>query len=393
MHPSLKQIKDILINCDILGEEELNLQLINTVALKIKFGCDPTASDIHLGHCVILEKLRLLQNLGHEIIFVIGNFTSLVGDPTGKNALRPRMTQDTIKDNVVTYTSQIFRILDPIKTQIVYNASWLADLKFIDIINLLSKITVSQLLQRQDFKNRLNSNSPIFVHEILYPILQGYDSVVLKNDVEIGGSDQLFNCLMGRELQKSYNQKPQIVITCPVIPGTDGTMKMSKSLKNYISLTDEHMFAKVMSLSDALMRIYAVNLNIDIMIPADCSGINMRNKKMELAFYITNKYQGAEIAERQRNNFINVVQNKGTSDKIVVLHTNETHLKLLYVLKELQLVPSSGYYRRLISQNAIFINNIAVQDINTILAAPVQFTCRIGKKISILIQIVQNHTS
>jgi tyrosyl-tRNA synthetase len=244
---------------DLISREDLVAKLTRSLEtgkpLKIKAGFDPTAPDLHLGHTVLLQKLRHFQQLGHQIYFLIGDFTGLIGDPTGKSDTRPRLTREDIERNAETYKEQVFRILDPDKTEVVFNSTWFEEFSSYDMIRLASELTVARMLEREDFKQRFDSGRPIRIHEFLYPLIQGYDSVALEADVELGGTDQLFNLLMGRDLQRSHGQKPQVVLTVPLLEGLDGVNKMSKSLGNYIGITEspDDIFGKVMSVSDELM--------------------------------------------------------------------------------------------------------------------------------------------
>ncbi len=240
---------------EILLEDELLERLKSGKPLRVKVGFDPTAPDLHLGHTVLINKMRQFQSLGHQVIFLIGDFTGLIGDPTGKNVTRKPLTQEAVQQNAETYKEQIFKILDPEKTEIAFNSAWMNELGSAGLIQLAAQHTVARMLERDDFSKRYRNEQPIAIHEFLYPLVQGYDSVALRSDVELGGTDQKFNLLMGRELQKNYGQKPQVVLTMPLLEGLDGVNKMSKSLNNYIGITDvpDEMFGKIMSISDALM--------------------------------------------------------------------------------------------------------------------------------------------
>jgi len=279
--------------------------------LRIKAGFDPTAPDLHLGHTVLLQKLRHFQQLGHRVYFLIGDFTGLIGDPTGKSDTRPRLTREDVEKNAETYKEQVFKILDPLKTEVVFNSAWLGELSSAEMIRLASRLTVARMLEREDFKQRFENNRPISIHEFLYPLIQGYDSVAMKADVEIGGTDQLFNLLVGRDLQRSHGQEPQVVLTLPLLEGLDGVNKMSKSLGNYIGITEspDNIFGKVMSLSDELMfRYYDLlsDLSVDEIaaLREEMNGgkVHPKEVKMRLARELTARFhdrQAAELAARQ----------------------------------------------------------------------------------------------
>jgi tyrosyl-tRNA synthetase len=285
---------------EILLLDELKKKLASGKPLRIKAGFDPTAPDLHLGHTVLINKLRQFQDLGHEVIFLIGDFTGMIGDPSGKNTTRPPLTIEEVQANAKTYQQQFFKILDPEKTQLKFNSEWLGKLSAIDLIKLAATHTVARMLERDDFHKRYHSNQPIAIHEFLYPLLQGYDSVALKADVELGGNDQKFNLLMGRELQKHFNQAPQVIITVPLLEGLDGIQKMSKSLNNYIGITDapKDMFGKIMSVSDELMWKYFELLSLNksatdiekMQLAVKKDNANPRNFKVELALEIVERF-------------------------------------------------------------------------------------------------------
>jgi len=371
----------ILQDCNTVGLQQLEPALRAGKKLKIKFGCDPTQPDIHLGHCVVLEKLKVLQELGHQIVFIIGDCTALIGDPTGKNVTRPPLALETIHTNAQTYQAQIFQILDATQTIVVYNSTWLHQFTLAGLLPLFAKMTIAQLLNRQDFKGRLQAQKPIGIHEIIYPILQAYDSVHLKSDLEIGGEDQLFNLLLGRELQTNYQQIPQAVVTVPLMLGTDGHKKMSKSLHNAIHLQDPYMFAKIMSLSDALMAQYIHLLHVPLPNPATIVGARLKDLKMALATYITERYQGAEAEKQQRALFLNVVSTKQEPLQTIELQTSLSSMTLIQILKTLKLVESTSQAKRLITQKAIDIDHRVVNDINYLISIPSTFHCKIGKKL------------
>lgn len=343
--------------------------------LKIKLGLDPSAPDIHLGHTVVLQKLKQFQDLGHEVIIIIGDFTGRIGDPTGKSTTRKQLTEAEININAETYKKQIFRILDPKRTKVVYNSHWLADFKFEDVIRLAAKTTVARILERDDFKKRYEENLPIGIHEFFYPLMQGYDSVELKADIELGGTDQKFNLLMGRNLQKEYDQEGQIALMMPILEGLDGVMKMSKSLNNYIGVEDssKEMFGKVMSIKDELIIRYfklvtqLSNEEIKNMEQEMTEGKNPRDYKVKLAKTIITQYHNIDEAEKAEEEFINIF-----SKNLIPEDINEIKLILeddgnYWVPKLLQLlglVSSTSDGKRMLDQGGVKINGEKITDNN-----------------------------
>ncbi|HID49777.1 MAG TPA: tyrosine--tRNA ligase, partial [Chromatiales bacterium] len=301
---------------EILVEEELREKLASGRALRIKAGFDPTAPDLHLGHTVLINKLRTFQDLGHEVLFLIGDFTGMIGDPTGKSATRPPLTRDEVIENARTYEQQIFKILDPEKTLVMFNSSWMNEMSSAELIQLAARHTVARMLERDDFSKRYRAGQPIAIHEFLYPLIQGYDSVAMKADVELGGTDQKFNLLVGRELQKHYGQQPQVVITLPILEGLDGVQKMSKSLNNYIGIseTPDEMFGKIMSISDGLMWRYFELLSfrplseIEAFRQDIASGKNPRDVKFLLAEEIVARFHSDQATRQARQHFIDRFQ-------------------------------------------------------------------------------------
>ncbi|MEJ2592285.1 MAG: tyrosine--tRNA ligase, partial [Candidatus Thiodiazotropha sp.] len=297
---------------EVLPEELLIKKLQRQKPLKIKAGFDPTAPDLHLGHTVLINKLRQFQELGHEVIFLIGDFTGMIGDPTGKSATRPPLTREAVIENAKTYEHQIFKILDPARTTVLFNSSWMGQMSAVDLIQLAAKHTVARMLERDDFNKRYTSGQPIAIHEFLYPLIQGYDSVALKADVELGGTDQKFNLLVGRQLQEAHGQEPQVVITLPILEGLDGVQKMSKSLNNYIGITDppEEMFGKVMSISDDLMWRYFELLSFRPMGEIEAwkrgieQGDNPRDVKVRLAEELVERFHSLEQARKAHEAFV-----------------------------------------------------------------------------------------
>jgi len=361
---------------EIIQENELKERLENSLKnnkpLRVKAGFDPTAPDIHLGHTVLLRKMKHFQDLGHEVIFLIGDFTGLIGDPSGQSKTRPPMTREQINKNAETYKQQVFKILDPEKTIIEFNSKWLGKLTSFDIIRLMAKYTIARILERDDFSERLKKNKPICTHEILYPIMQAYDSVALKADVELGGTDQKFNLLVGRDIQREYNQKPQIVLTMPLLEGIDGIEKMSKSLDNYIGITEppEEIYGKIMSISDTLMyRYYELLTDISVskikeyQEKAKKEEINPRDIKSELARLIVKDFWGREKSEKAAHEFDRVFkQNKAPSDMEKIEIKSEKIL-LLDLLADKNIFPSRGEAKRIIRQGGLYLDGRRITDI------------------------------
>ncbi len=349
---------------EILVEEELIAKLKEGRPLRIKLGMDPTAPDIHLGHTVILNKLRTFQDLGHEIILLIGDFTALVGDPTGKNATRPPLSEEDIKVNAATYAEQAFKILDPARTRIEYNSTWLKELGATGMIKLASKQTVARMLERDDFKKRYANGQSIAIHEFLYPLLQGYDSVALKADIELGGTDQKFNLLMGRELQKDAGQPAQCILMMPLLVGLDGVKKMSKSAANYIGVHDapNDMFGKIMSISDDLMWSYYELLSTRPLAEIEqfkadiaANALNPRDVKIWLAKEIIARYHNAEAAEAAHNDFTQRFSKNAIPDEMpeITLAGGEAGVAVANMLKEAGLVETTSEAMRMMKQNAV----------------------------------------
>lgn len=341
--------------------------------LKIKAGFDPTAPDIHLGHTVLLEKMRQFQELGHEIYFLIGDFTGMIGDPTGKSETRKPLTREDVLKNAETYKEQVFKILDPQKTQIRFNSEWLMKLTAMDIVRLQAKQTVARMLEREDFKQRFTGHSPIGMHEFMYPLFQGYDSVALNIDVELGGTDQRFNLLMGRELQQEYSQEPQSLVIMPLLEGLDGVKKMSKSLGNYIGIseTPKDIYGKLLSVSDELMiKYYELLSHISIealnnLKEGLTSGaVHPKQAKENLAVEIVERYWGKEAANRAKEEFDHIFKEKGLPDEIPVHHLKweEDEIWLPKIMKSSGITPSTGEAIRLIKQGAVHINDNKIEN-------------------------------
>ncbi len=358
---------------EILVEEELIAKLKEGRPLRIKLGMDPTAPDIHLGHTVILNKLRTFQDLGHEVILLIGDFTALVGDPSGKNATRPPLSEEAIKENALTYAEQAFKILDPVRTRIEYNSTWLKELGATGMIKLAAKQTVARMLERDDFKKRYANGQSIAIHEFLYPLLQGYDSVALKADVELGGTDQKFNLLMGRELQKDAGQPTQCVLMMPLLVGLDGVKKMSKSSGNYIGVHDapNDMFGKIMSISDELMWSYYELLSTRPLaeitqFKADIAAntLNPRDVKIWLAKELIARYHDEAAAEAAHNDFTQRFSKNAIPDEMpeVTVSAPAEGIAVGNLLKEAALVETTSEALRMIKQNAVKRDGEVVAD-------------------------------
>lgn len=361
---------------EVLSEEDLIEKLKENRPLKIKLGADPTAPDIHLGHTVVLNKLRQFQQLGHEVYFLIGDFTGMVGDPSGKNTTRPPLTREDVLRNAETYKQQIYKILDPEKTHVVFNSSWLGELGTEGMIRLASQYTVARMLERDDFKKRFSNHQSIAIHEFIYPLLQGYDSVALEADVELGGTDQKFNLLVGRELQKARGLKPQVAITLPLLEGLDGEKKMSKSLGNYIGVSEapDDMFGKVMSISDELMwRWYDLlsfcSLDDIAQLKQDvANGRNPRDVKILLAKELIERFHDKAAADAAEQTFIERFQ-KGAMPDEMPEFTFEGEMPIANLLKEADLVSSTSEALRMIKQGGVKIDGEKVEDSKLVISA------------------------
>jgi len=357
---------------EILLEDALVKKLEKDKPLRVKAGFDPTAPDLHLGHTVLINKLRQFQDLGHEVMFLIGDFTGMIGDPTGKNVTRKPLTRDEVLDNARTYEQQIFKILDPEKTLVVFNSSWMNDMDAADLIQLAAKHTVARMLERDDFSKRYKGGQPIAIHEFLYPLVQGYDSVALKADVELGGTDQKFNLLVGRQLQEAYGQEPQVVITLPILEGLDGVQKMSKSLNNYIGIADnpDDMFGKLMSISDDLMWRYLELLSFRPMAEIEGwrkeveQGTNPRDIKVRLAEEIVERFHSQAAAKQANENFVARFRQGAMPDDMpeLELKAPEGSMPIANLLKEAGLVGSTSEAMRMMKQGAVKIDGERVED-------------------------------
>jgi len=354
---------------EILPLDELKTKLEKNMPLRIKLGMDPTAPDLHLGHTVVINKMKQLQDLGHEIIFLIGDFTGMIGDPTGKNVTRKPLTKEDVRENAKTYTDQVFKILDKEKTKIAFNSEWMSKMSSTEMISLASKHTVARMLERDDFSKRYKGGQAISIHEFLYPLVQGYDSVVLRADMELGGSDQKFNLLVGRELQKQANMEPQVILTMPILEGLDGVQKMSKSLDNYIGVDEDpdSMFGKIMSISDDLMWRYLELLSFETLETIESwkqeveNGENPRNIKFRLAEEIISRYHDDEQAKKAQQNFIDRFAKNQIPDEMDEF-TFSKGIKVANLLKDSNLVNSTSEAFRMIKQGAVKMDGEKIND-------------------------------
>lgn len=371
--------------------EKLEKSVKTGVPLKVKAGFDPTAPDLHLGHTVLLQKLRQFQQLGHEVYFLIGDFTGMIGDPTGKSETRKALTRDDVLRNAETYKEQVFKVLDPEKTRVVFNSEWLSPLQASDLISLAAKYTVARMLEREDFHNRFANQQPISIHEFLYPLIQGYDSVALKADIELGGTDQKFNLLVGRELQREWGQSPQTVITMPLLEGLDGVNKMSKSLGNYIGINEspDEIFGKIMSVSDELMvRYYELLSDLPLedveklKTGLKDGSIHPMDAKKSLGRELVGRYHGSDDAARAEENFVRRFRDNQVPDdmQILTLATDNGTILLCKALAEAGLVKSNSEGRRSIQQGGVKIDSEKVSDENCELQAGNEYVIQVGKR-------------
>ena len=391
MLPVEEQLKTLRRGtAEIIDEKDLKELLSKGQPLRIKAGFDPTAPDLHLGHTVLLHKMKQFQDLGHEVIFLIGDFTGMIGDPTGRSETRKNLTPEEVKENAKTYLEQVYKILDNEKTIISYNSEWMGEFTSVNMIELAAQFTVARMLERDDFQKRLAKNLPVSIHELMYPLIQGYDSVALKSDVELGGTDQKFNLLVGRDLQRAYGQKPQIVITMPLLEGTDGVQKMSKSLGNSIGVFDNpnEMFGKIMSISDELMwRYYELLSQIStnelgsIQEQAKLGALNPKTAKMNLAKEIVARYHSSDLAEAANIEFENVFKKKNIPEDIpVIIGWGSEPYNICTILKNNKLTDSTSAARRLIQQGSVTINGEKVEDVNQELPGNQEYLIKVGKK-------------
>ena len=391
MIPIEEQLASIKRGVDeILPEDELVKKLKEDRPLRIKAGFDPTAPDLHLGHTVLINKLRQFQDLGHEILFLIGDFTGLIGDPTGKSATRPPLTQEDVLENAKTYEHQVFKILDAEKTTVFFNSSWMGQMSAADMIQLAAKHTVARMLERDDFSKRYSSGQSISVHEFLYPLVQGYDSVALKADVELGGTDQKFNLLVGRQLQEAYGQSPQVILTMPILEGLDGVQKMSKSLNNYIGIADapNDMFGKIMSISDDLMWRYFELLSFRPLEEIEGfksqieQGENPRNIKFLLAEEIITRFHDEAAATAAREGFIAQFQKGAVPDDIpeIELEGGEEGIPIANLLKDTSLVGSTSDAHRMAKQGAVKMDGEKIANSRMKVMAGGPYIFQVGKR-------------
>jgi len=385
----------------IISEAELAAKLDLGRPLKVKYGADPSAPDLHLGHVVVLRKLRQLQDLGHEVQFLIGDFTGLIGDPTGQSATRPPLSREQIQANAETYQEQVFRVLNPERTRVVFNSAWCAPMTFSDVIRLAAHYTVARILERDDFEKRFHENRPIGLHEFLYPLIQGYDSVVLHSDLELCGTDQIFNCLVARSLQQDFGQAPEVILALPLLEGLDGTNKMSKSLGNYVAVSDapQDMFGKLMSIPDSLMLKY-FELLTDLS-PAETrkihdglrdGSLHPRQAKADLARRVVTQFHGPSEAERAGQEFDRIFSSRETPSDMPTLSVSAAELKenKIWILKLLTasgLVASKSEAQRLLRQGAVELDQQKISDPNLDVGIHEGSVLQIGKRRFVKISI------
>jgi len=380
---------------DIISEEDIIQKLINSKKtgkpLRIKLGADPSAPDLHLGHTIALRKLRQFQDLGHHVVFIIGDYTAMIGDPSGRSQTRKPLTREQVLVNAETYKKQVFQILDPTKTEVRFNGEWLSKLTFEDTLKLASKYTVARMLERDDFMKRYKNGIPISVHEFLYPLMQGYDSVAIQADIEIGGTDQTFNLLVGRDLQREYGQEPQTVLTLPLLEGTDGVQKMSKSLGNYIGISEapKEMFGKVMSISDTLMLKYYELLSVvtteelaQIKEGINSGSLHPREAKARLGRLIVSQYHGNAAGEEAEAEFNRQFRDKKIPDDIpqVTLKCDTPSQGILKVMSGAGIVKSNSEARRMIQQNAVEVDGQKVADDHMEMSTGKEYLFHVGRR-------------
>jgi len=374
---------------EVLPEEELVAKLKKRRPLRVKTGFDPTAPDLHLGHTVLIQKMKQFQDLGHEVIFLIGDFTGMIGDPTGKSETRKQLTRDEVAKNADTYKEQIFKILDPKKTLVEFNHRWMEKMDAVAMIELAAKYNVARMLEREDFKQRYQRQQSISIHEFLYPLIQGYDSVALKADVELGGTDQRFNLLMGRELQREYGQEAQVVLTMPLLEGLDGVQKMSKSLGNYIGITEapEAMFGKIMSISDTLMWRYydllsdqAIETIAELRTQVETGAVHPMDAKKKLASEIVARFHGVALAERAREYFEARFQKKTAPVEVRQRFSAAEPIWICRLLVDVvKFAKSTSEARRLIAQGAVRVDGKVIDDVNFQFHHPPHELIEVGK--------------
>ncbi|MDK2885478.1 MAG: tyrosyl-tRNA synthetase [Thermosipho sp. (in: thermotogales)] len=374
---------------DLVSESELLEKLKEKRALRIKLGVDPSRPDLHLGHAVVLRKLKEFQDLGHHVILIIGDFTARIGDPSGRNSTRPMLSEEEVKANAKSYAEQAFKILDKEKTEIRFNDEWLGKMTFADVISLAGKYTVARMLERDDFAKRLKEGVPISISEFLYPLAQAYDSVAIEADVELGGTDQLFNLLVGRKIQEEYGQKPQVVITMPIIEGTDGKLKMSKSYGNYVAFNDDpnEMYGKIMSIPDSLITKY-MRLLTDI--PEEeienfekemsCGKINPRDVKMRLAREIVSFFYNEDLAKKAEENFIKVFRKKEIPDEMPEISLAAGVYNIVDLIEKLKILPSRSEIKRTVMQGGVYFDGQRVSNFKDNVKIENEHLIRVGKR-------------
>lgn len=383
---------------EIVPEDELKKKIVKSVVtgtpLKVKLGLDPSAPDIHVGHTVVMQKLRQFQELGHQVQLIIGDFTGRIGDPTGKSETRKQLSEEDVQRNAETYRQQIFKILDPEKTKVHFNSEWLAPMTFEDVVKLAAKVTVARMLERDDFTKRYSTGQPISIHEFFYPLMQGMDSVALHTDIELGGTDQKFNLLMGRTLQKEYGQEPQVTIMTPLIEGLDGVQKMSKSLGNYIGIDEEpnEIYGKAMSVPDELMLKYyelvtdLSNEELETLSEGVKSGaVHPRDAKMKLAHTLVRMYHGMDAAEAAQEHFVTVFQQRALPEDIEEIEVpagelEDGSIKLIKLLTLIGFASSNGEAKRSIQQGAVKINEEKLTDVNAAISLAGGEVIQVGKR-------------
>lgn len=385
-----KQLEILKKNAvDLVSESELLEKLKEKRPLRVKLGVDPSRPDLHLGHAVVLRKLKEFQDLGHHVILIIGDFTALIGDPSGRNSTRPMLSEEEVKKNAETYAEQAFKILDREKTEIRFNSEWLGKMTFADVVNLAGKYTVARMLERDDFAKRLKEGIPISISEFLYPLAQAYDSVAIQADVELGGTDQLFNLLVGRKIQEEYGQVPQIVLTMPIIEGTDGNLKMSKSYGNYVAFNDEpnEMYGKIMSIPDELITKYMRLLtdipekDIENYEKLMKSGkINPRDVKMKLAREIVSFFYNEETAKKAEESFIKVFRKKEIPDEMPEIFVEPGEYNIVDLIELLKVLPSRSEIKRTITQGGVYFDTQRINNFKDTVIIENEHLLRIGKR-------------
>ncbi len=374
---------------DFVNDEDLLRKLQTKRRLRVKLGVDPSRPDLHLGHAVVLFKLRQFQDLGHQVVLIIGDFTAQIGDPSGRDSTRPMLSEQEVKENARSYQEQAFRILDKERTEVRFNGEWLSKMTFKDVIKLASKYTVARMLERDDFSRRYSSNIPISISEFLYPLAQAYDSVAIGADVELGGTDQYFNLLVGRKIQEEMGQEPQVVMTMPIIEGTDGKMKMSKSYGNYIAFNDTpfEMYGKLMSIPDELIIKY---MKLLTNLPQEeidqyerlmqNNSVNPRDVKMKLAFEITTFFHGLERAKEAEDEFVKIFRKKQLPSEMPVVVLDKEEVELVELLMKLQVVASKSEARRLIIQGGVKLDDVKITDIYAKISVEKEKILKVGKR-------------